>query len=206
MKKTSRRTFGTQLAGAIAVIPVTGLLAQAQKGEPPHKKDGEGSPIMVGGGGGGTGDGDKDGQKNRCKFDDQFYKDTEPNSGEKKKPFSNRGNGKRIKTFKITTVAGTSDFSSLLSSPADCEIEVSSNGKRDDVTIFSTATEMGLKMDTGAYKHRGAVYENDDLTSWVKYVELFVTGDSKMWVKYKPTDRAQVCVDWEEDSTMDCSI
>lgn len=55
MTKTSRRKFGKQLAEAIAVLPVTGLIASAQtkkaRKSPGQVKILQSSPITVGGGG-----------------------------------------------------------------------------------------------------------------------------------------------------------
>ena len=54
MKKTSRRNFGQQLAGAIAALPVTSLVGSAQKRKPRglgQIRPKQSSPITVGGGG-----------------------------------------------------------------------------------------------------------------------------------------------------------
>ena len=220
MEDASRRKFGKQLAKAIAILPIASMVSEAQEAnrQKPRRRRGrgrkpreEGSPIMVGGGGGGgIGDEDKTNRKNRCKFKqgDQYYKDHNSNSGDEKS-FTNRGHGWRVKTFRITTESGTDDFSSSLNSPADCEIRVRCNGNDDDVTIFSNRTEMGLTMNTRSFKPDPTlpdVHENPDMSSWVKEVELYVAGDSKLRVTYKVTDRAIVCVDWKEKSTMSCAI
>lgn len=69
MAKTSRRRFGKQLAGAVAVLPVTGLAAGAREkqrsmltakspmtgdGDPNYTAKMEGDPPVIVGGGGST--------------------------------------------------------------------------------------------------------------------------------------------------------
>ena len=212
-EKPSRRQFTKAAVIAAIAAPVAAFLASCTKqprqaGEPTpaaspaptqKKKDGDGSPITVGGGGR-FGDPKATGMKISCVFKETDYPEPAGNPG--KKPF--RHPNWQIKTFKISTKDGIADHSDLLPQNGNCSVLIEfSGGKKEAISI--NGKDFGIDMDTTIYQKdaAGVVHTNPNASSYISNVILSAgIAGSRNFGPFEKSDNCSVCTDHVEASTM----